>query len=301
MSVLDLKAHAFVGQLPSNVSCLCLSVMKPNRSSPSWRGIKPSPPAESLQDLMMWPVWICTRLIGFPSEPAEPPSASCSTLSPQKRQRKSKKQQEAQVEFGGAEAEASRQLRFVRLMQHWMGMMFFSTDYSGVDTPRWCFHAVFRVLSEAFSTTDERVQFIRSCDRGSKQSDVLTSIGQEHNTCHQGDMLSRLPMEAREMIRSALPDADAPLDERVKANHWIEQWMVDNRQWVFSKEAKFKCKVHGRDCYAHPCMHLRADQPLNSVIFCLLRPCTSRLRLVTSHLGHPTSHLSVSLQYTVGS
>ena len=149
-------------------------------------------------------------------------------------------------------------------MQHWMRMMLFSTDYSGVDTPRWCFLAVFRVLSQAFSTTDERVAFIRSCDRGSKQSDVLTSIGQEHNTCHQGDMLSRLPMEARQMIRSAMPDGDAPLDERVKANHWIEQWLMDNRQWVFSKEAKFKCKVHGEDCYAHPCMYLRADQPLNS-------------------------------------
>ena len=78
-------------------------------------------------------------------------------------------------------------------------------------------------------------------------------------------MLCCLLGKARKLILEAMPDGDAPLIERLRANQWIHNWLMENRHWAFSKEATFECKVLLRDCYAHPCMHLPEHQALDSL------------------------------------
>ena len=92
---------------------------------------------------------------------------------------------------------------------------------------------------------------------------VLRRVGQLDGACHFGNMMGRLPLPARRFIWEALPETCAPLHERVAAHQWFQSWLMDNKQWVFSKESTCWCQVHEKFCYAHTVMKLEGCVPLD--------------------------------------
>ena len=140
------------------------------------------------------------------------------------------------------------QLRHLTLKNNYNRRMLISTDYSGIDTPKWCFHAVGPLMADAFRTLSGGCTFTRSCDFGDIQSQVLQSIGRTDDSCHFGNMLHRLPKTAQEFIQSALLERGATVDERSQARRWIQGWLFANRQWIVESSAKSWCYVHARYC-----------------------------------------------------
>ena len=235
--------------------------MRPGRHS----SVEPAPAAESLRDLMRWPQWILWRLIGFPLPPIDSSSSSITSSQaaspPSKRQKKRGKHDVTDDSLMVWQRTVTSQANARRGLRG-------STDYSGVDTPKWCFAAVEPFPRQAYPEGCGQFTFVRSCDFGVHQRLVLQSAGQIEGTCHSGNMIGRLPLHARKLICEALPHQDATLEERVTQHRWIQDWLIANRQWVFTKDAQCWCQVHRKMCYAHPAMYLQsvlgpnADRPL---------------------------------------
>ena len=188
---------------------------------------------DSLETLMLWP---CRVLDGL-----------CPSLA------------------AGGEGCASHELedeeRELRMKFLFMLGLDFNSDYSGWECPRWSMAALGQALIVRWGWTSELVttgiRFLRSCDNGSIQREVLTAIGTDldhGSSCSTGNMLHRLPKLARRYIRRAMPAEDAPGENKLEAHSHIHAWLLENRRWVFPRNAKARCSVHNRKCYVHSIM-----------------------------------------------
>ena len=122
MSVREMRLRVHVGSEGSALAlsplhcsfclkCQSKAVMKPRRSSSSRD--HQSPPAESLRELTMWPLWIFTRLLGYLSPPAGPVVDGNTDPPPSKRRRRAAMQQTE-------DEKSRRQQRFLTLSMHWL-------------------------------------------------------------------------------------------------------------------------------------------------------------------------------------
>ena len=95
--------------------CQSTAVMRSRRSSSP--NDHQSPLAESLRELMVWPLWVFTRLIGYPSPPAGSVVDGSTDPLPSKRRRRAAMQQRE-------DEESRRQQRFFTLSMHWLRKCF---------------------------------------------------------------------------------------------------------------------------------------------------------------------------------
>ena len=144
----------------------------------------------------------------------------------------------------------------LRLRTNLLGRLQFYTDYSGVDAPRLAMEQALIGCEDFFGhSLGGFVCFSRSCDYGRLQSEVLVRASKElHSSepCHFGDISSRLPSFAQDWVEAALPEDDAPKEDREAAMQDIEQYLDSNRKLFFGRGQKCKCEVHGQDCPVWP-------------------------------------------------
>ena len=127
------------------------------------------------------------------------------------------------------------------------------SDYSGIDCVREAAEMVLEGCKRKFdfSFAGSPFKFLRTCDVGALQSQVLLKVAITHdssNPCHFKDILDRLPLSGRNYISAALPSKAASKIEKAQAHQHIQTWIVANRAWLFPADATCYCYVHMRHC-----------------------------------------------------
>ncbi|CAE7036856.1 unnamed protein product [Symbiodinium sp. CCMP2592] len=152
--------------------------------------------------------------------------------------------------------DGSRGERFERLKHNLqLGLLMYS-DYSGLAGEHECMFGITKALQtyEAFADHASAVRFCRFSDVGAPQQKVLQAISHLHEDkiCVMGDLNDRLPPEARSLLDAMLPTEKVGKGELVKAYESMGQYLMDNRAWLFPRDAKSPCSVHGRGCFVFP-------------------------------------------------
>ena len=154
----------------------------------------------------------------------------------------------------------------LRLQMLYLGKVWFITDYSGWDCPRWAMYSMGLALISDWGWSEDMVRkairFERACDFGDVQYELLCKVAtdlDDGKSCCFHNMMDRLPTRARNFIDSALPDGEDTLQAKIIAHDFIYDWLESNRQWVFPISATSPCGVHGKRCSVHPFHDLPPD------------------------------------------
>ncbi|CAE7239963.1 unnamed protein product [Symbiodinium sp. CCMP2456] len=151
----------------------------------------------------------------------------------------------------------------LRLRNHVLKGMVLTTDYSGLDCPREALEMGVRALQHVMNIEPgaQVVHVGRTCDKGLLQKRVqvelaqsIEAVLQDHERCHFEDILHRLPQRGQDWIAAASPGKHATKAERAEAHAAIADWLMQNRSWLFSKDATAFCCVHQRRCRVHQCL-----------------------------------------------
>ncbi|CAE7667911.1 unnamed protein product [Symbiodinium sp. CCMP2456] len=141
----------------------------------------------------------------------------------------------------------------LRLHSHLLQGVSLCTDYSGLDCPREALEMGFRALQMLKGydpdTAVSPVWVGRTCDKGQLQKRLqvaLSSTLEAGQRCHFEDILHRLPLEGRQWIAAASPRRQASKSERGEAYKCIADWVMANRNMLFSVNAESQCVVHHR-------------------------------------------------------
>ena len=150
----------------------------------------------------------------------------------------------------------------LRLRNHMLAGLVLNTDYSGLDCPREALEMGVCALKHelGLELPDQVLRVGRTCDKGQLQKRVQVEMarviaeangssresqaGQQH--CHFEDILHRLPENAQRYIAAATPPKTASKADRMAAFASISDWVMQNRSWLFSKDAESHCCVHNR-------------------------------------------------------
>ena len=81
----------------------------------------------------------------------------------------------------------------------------------------------------------------------------------EGSSCVFGNILDRLPGDARAWLQSAWPPPDLMPEGRRKCFESIAQWLMDNRQRCFADKATCHCLVHHGMCDVSPANRFTED------------------------------------------
>lgn len=132
-----------------------------------------------------------------------------------------------------------------------------TSDYSGMDCPREALERCVSALAKKCSIDPKDLQllFLRASDKGAMQRSVLEQISHMYDdsrSCVLGDIMGQLPSAAREYIKAASPDKRLDAKLRASAHEDLEQWLYDNRKWVFQAGRQARCQVHHRLCDVMP-------------------------------------------------
>ncbi|CAE7244377.1 unnamed protein product [Symbiodinium sp. CCMP2456] len=116
------------------------------------------------------------------------------------------------------------------------------SDYSGLAGKHKCMFGISKALQtydplEDYATA---VQFSRFSDMGAAQQEVLEAISScyGNNICVLGNLNNRLPPEARSLLDAMLPSEKVAKAKLVKAYANMEQYLMENRAWLFPMDAK---------------------------------------------------------------
>lgn len=151
--------------------------------------------------------------------------------------------------LGDDAASRSRRERFSRVVRR--GVRHHG-DFSGMDFAGEGFYAVGRSIQELLNIPDVFLS-VRTCDWGKLQQAALMARPEveTHGACVFGDILDRLPANARGFIAAMTPgdaeDNDKSLEEVAQAHREVEQWLIANHQFCFPTDAMSWCTSHG--CY----------------------------------------------------
>eukprot|EP00439_Symbiodinium_sp_Y106_P049334 s354_g6.t1 len=154
----------------------------------------------------------------------------------------------------------------LRLCSHLLQGVSLYTDYSGLDCPREALEMGFRALQTLKGydpdVAGSPVWVGRTCDKGSLQKRLQVALSctfEKGLRCHFDDILHRLPVEGRQWIAAASPGKQASKAERFEAYKCIADWVMTNRNMLFSVDAQSPCMVHHRhtkgrveQCPVHP-------------------------------------------------
>ena len=137
------------------------------------------------------------------------------------------------------------------------------TDYSGVECPRWGWTRLTDILDAGGQVCWER--WARTCDIGSRQTQFLVKLHEVDGkgACHQLDIIKRLHPQAQEYIAAALPSAKDSKNQRAAAHDEILEWLQANRAWAYPLKsvAKSYCICHDMDCPTWPGLVEVEDAP----------------------------------------
>ena len=141
----------------------------------------------------------------------------------------------------------------LRLCSHLLQGVSLYTDYSGLDCPREALEMGFRALQTLKGydpdVAGSPVWVGRTCDKGSLQKRLQVALSctfEKGLRCHFDDILHRLPVEGRQWIAAASPGKQASKAERFEAYKCIADWVMTNRNMLFSVDAQSPCMVHHR-------------------------------------------------------
>ena len=152
------------------------------------------------------------------------------------------------------------------------------TDYSGMDSPREVCFMIEQAMRAEFAWGEDvpkpLLRFLRSCDWGKVQQEVLVKISAAHDdstSCVFPSLEARLPEEASALLDSMQPglgdEGSGRLGKPAKKAKFspgpalqgaesayddMAAWLAKNKHWVFSKDAVSACLVHGKTCPATP-------------------------------------------------
>ena len=141
--------------------------------------------------------------------------------------------------------DGSRGERFERLKLNLQRGLLMYSDYSGLAGEHECMFGIRKALQmyEPLAEHASAVQFCRFSDTGATQQQVLQAISSFNH---------RLPAEARFLLDAMLPTEKVTKDELVKAYGSMQQYLMENRAWLFPMDAKSTCCVHGKECFVFP-------------------------------------------------
>ena len=94
----------------------------------------------------------------------------------------------------------------------------------------------------------------RFCDNGSVQQGVLCEISRlsRGQICVMQDLNDRLPVEARQVLDAMLPDEKVSSAECAAAYRNMQNYLIDNKDWIFPDGACSWCCVHEKQCPLFP-------------------------------------------------
>ena len=150
------------------------------------------------------------------------------------------------------------------------------------------------VLSERFRADLPAIEWVRACDLQPKVLEFLEHMaasGGGEPFCIFENILDRLPPVAKDWTAAAMPKAGSSAAQKASAMTAIQEWLFDNRGWIFSSESSSWCRSHQCDCTVSAkakwmqCQGLRgqsvgrtvgrsAHQPTNQPAHPLTRPPT---------------------------
>ena len=97
--------------------------------------------------------------------------------------------------------------------------------------------------------------FIRTCDHGSMQSDLLSKMSRSLDNgkvCNLFDLMDRLPEVGRNFIHASAALDGASVQEKPAAHASIQKWIQNHRSWLFTASSTCCCLVHGGSCKVLP-------------------------------------------------
>ena len=142
--------------------------------------------------------------------------------------------------------------RRLRLQRHLLSGVDLGSDYSGLDCPRESLILGLQAVKEQLQceSIDEVVRIVRTCDKGNTQKKLQVSMANDVDEgkrwCHFDNIIDRLPVAGQAFVEAATPPASATKSERGEASQSLASWLLENRSWLFTKEATAPCLVHQR-------------------------------------------------------
>ena len=141
-----------------------------------------------------------------------------------------------------------------------------ATDFSGFDAPRECCRLMSEALAREWNESVPVVRFVRSCDWGNLQQQVLmleSQVYDDGGACVFGNILDRLTEDQKLWIEAASPSKEMSLEDAQAANSLIQSFMAQNRD-QFSVDAESYCFMHRRKCPVHVKQVLKNMTPASS-------------------------------------
>ena len=130
----------------------------------------------------------------------------------------------------------------------------YSSDFSGMDCPKESLSLLLDALAKDMDVP--AVEFIkaRSCDWDALPLKVLReqSLKTDGKACVFGDVSDRLAAEGQEHIIDLAPTKTSSPESAASQNVEINDYLHDNKAWLFEPNRMAFCFMHQRQCVCYP-------------------------------------------------